>query len=240
MRRTIVVFSVLAALLLALTTAYAVENSTWGRIKATFSESDLGGRLSMDRSQGYRTEELNFIPLTLSHTGNDARVAKPRGRKKGRNARTDATTYVEELITKKDGGQLKLDYEAKDHAGNTACKVQIDLKIEAGALKKDSMISISLLEAGMFMTNVDVVFGQHGIRFRKPAYLVIDAQYLDLSGIEDPDEVGFYSYNQKEDLWYEIPTEELKVELADPSNQKLLVKAWLDHFSRYALGRSRR
>ena len=36
MRRTIVVLSVLAALLLALTTAYAVENSTWGRIKASF------------------------------------------------------------------------------------------------------------------------------------------------------------------------------------------------------------
>jgi len=39
MKRTIVVLAVLGVFLLVLTGAYALENSTWGRIKATFSES---------------------------------------------------------------------------------------------------------------------------------------------------------------------------------------------------------
>ena len=39
MKRSIVVLGVLAAFFLTLTGAYAVENATWGRIKATFSES---------------------------------------------------------------------------------------------------------------------------------------------------------------------------------------------------------
>ena len=39
MRRTIVVFGILVAFLCATFGAYAVENSTWGRIKASFVES---------------------------------------------------------------------------------------------------------------------------------------------------------------------------------------------------------
>ena len=48
MKRTIVVLGILAAFLLATFGAYAVENSTWGRIKATFSEppSKASGDLS--------------------------------------------------------------------------------------------------------------------------------------------------------------------------------------------------
>jgi len=48
MKRSIVVLGVLAAFFLTLTGAYAVENATWGRIKATFdSPSNASGELQL-------------------------------------------------------------------------------------------------------------------------------------------------------------------------------------------------
>ena len=54
MKRTIVVFGVLVAFLLALTEAYALENNTWGRVKATFSE---GPSMASDHAQLVSEEE---------------------------------------------------------------------------------------------------------------------------------------------------------------------------------------
>ena len=219
MKRSIVVLGVFAAFLLAFTQAYALENATWGRIKANFAESP----------RGYRTEELDFAPLHQFHTGNGARVAKGWGQcDKGKGTPSWQITEVEELITVKKGGRLRLYYEVPDYT----CVVEMELRIPRRALEEDSMLRMCLANASAFMTDVDAVFGQHGTQFLIPAELSIETVGLDLSSILD--HVGFYYYDEEKDLWYEL----IIVEYVGSENYTY-VKVLLEHFSRYALAQSR-
>jgi len=220
MKRSIVVFGVLVAFLCATFGAYAVENATWGRIKANFAESP----------RGYRTEELDFAPLHQFHTGNGARVAKGWGQcDKGKGTPSWQITEAEELITVKKGGRLRLYYEVPDYT----CVVEMELRIPRRALEEDSMLRMCLANASAFMTDVEAVFGQHGTQFLIPAELIIEVEGLNLSSMGD---VGFYYYDEEKGLWYELTIVEFDVGPGDWTYVKLL----LEHFSRYALGQARR
>jgi len=86
MKRSILVLGVLAAFFLILTGAYAVENATWGRIKATFdSPSNASG-------------ELQLLP---------GEAFQDRAAKRVKRARD--TSQVTKFIRAKRGGRLGVD-----------------------------------------------------------------------------------------------------------------------------------
>ena len=150
---------------------------------------------------------------------------------KGKDNLYGGETYVEEDVTVKKGGKLHLNYAA---SGGENFHINSHLDVAPNSISSDITVSLSLPH-DMVLTEVDIVFGAHGIDFSTPAEFKLEANNLDLSDIGDPEDVGFYYYHEDTGLW-ELLEAELVVNLG---NGHINAKAFIDHFSRYALAVSR-
>ena len=98
MKRSIVVLSVLVAFFLTLTGAYAVENSTWGKVKASFVE---GTKKATSDSQVVADSEAPRVAKKApdsSPTTEDSSSTKKEKKDSKTTEEEDSTTY-----TKKEG-----------------------------------------------------------------------------------------------------------------------------------------
>ena len=113
MKKMLALLGVLAVFSLTLTPVYAAESSTWGRIKATFSEN-----------QDMTSDEFQLLPGEAFQD----RAAKPvRGSKRVRD--TGQTT---KFIKAKRGGTLSLD----------TGRIKMKLAIQPGALAGNAAVAI--------------------------------------------------------------------------------------------------
>lgn len=131
--------------------------------------------------------------------------------------------YVEGEVTPERAATLELDYEWEGG------EIEIRLHVPAHAVSKPATWSLTLYP-NSFVTEVSFVGGPAGLEFLRPAKLRIEAEGLDLSGI-NPESVGLYYYNDQ-GFWELIEPIALKVEIDEGEIRGLW---WLDHFSRYAL-----
>ncbi|MFQ5906874.1 MAG: hypothetical protein ACE5JA_09940 [bacterium] len=94
--------------------------------------------------------------------------------------------------------------------------------IPPGALKNDTEISISEPDPGYVLAD----FGPEELRFSRPVELAICYRELDLGDVSE-DALTIYWYNSRNKRWVDLNGN------VDKSGQ--IVRAWTDHFSRYAL-----
>ena len=133
---------------------------------------------------------------------------------------------VSQWVTKQDGGELILDYNGSDHDNGDA-KVTISLTVSPKAISSDANLILSLDDQYL-----DIAFNPHGITFSDPALLNIEAQNLDLSGI-DPDQINIHYDNPDTGQWEVVPSYDI---IVDAEERYLrVVDAQLPHFSRYAI-----
>ncbi len=138
---------------------------------------------------------------------------------------------VSQFVTKKDGGELILEYKGdENNNGNVYCK--ITLKIFAETISEDAELTFSLDDQEL-VGNIDVQFGRHGITFSKPALLVIEAKQMDLSNTPIQ-RVDVYYDNADIGQWELMERKEVIVK-QDEGYLKV-IEAEIPHFSRYAVG----
>ena len=105
--------------------------------------------------------------------------------------------------------------------------ISMKLEINGNALKKETLISMSLPEPGTVIMDLGAVFGPSGLKFRKPVKWTVESKSIDV----DPNEVDnlqCYCLNEKTGKWKSIGGEAKLV------GNKLILICWIDHFSRYA------
>ena len=177
MKRSIVVFGVLVAFLFTLSGAYAVENSTWGRIKATFSESPskTAGDLSSTQPQFLRRPH----PLAKPAKGDEADEG-------------ESFFYAEELIGADEGG--KLEVGDRQHGKSK-------LIVPGNALSEDKVLSMKVPKYGDLIARIsEAVFGEHGTTFAKPAKVTLSYKGADLTDIDEEQLLAWY-YNDETGEW---------------------------------------
>ncbi len=122
-------------------------------------------------------------------------------------------------IKAKDGGTL----EVGDRDNG---KSKITFK--KNDLPEDQTISFQWVSGGIFEGKLNPAeFGPHGLVFNSPVEVQLSYKKADLQGIEEVDLMIFY-YNEETELWEFIGGE--------VDEKKKIVIAFLDHFSRYAIG----
>ena len=92
MKRSIVVFGVLVTFLFALSGAYAVENSTWGKVKASFVE---GTKKATSDSQVVADSEAPRLAKPAPDSSDTTEDTSTKGKK------DSSTTEEEETTTYK-------------------------------------------------------------------------------------------------------------------------------------------
>ena len=137
---------------------------------------------------------------------------------------------VSQWVTKKDGGELVLEYKGEEN-NNGKVYVKITLKVPENSIKNDTELFLSLDDQDL-IGNVDLTFGPHGTKFSKPAILTIEAKALDLSGLK-PWDLDIYYDDQNAKKWKKMNSEEIIVKI-DEGYVKV-IEAQLPHFSRYAI-----
>ena len=167
-----------------------------------------------------------FEPVAFSGAPSGAPAAKAAG----------TGSRVHELISAEQGGQLLLDWEAKNDDGVTGAKVKVEVTILPDALEKDRMISIRLIDPDYAMVTVALDFGTHVTDFKIPAEVELDAEGLDLSSYSSEDEIDLYWYDRTSKTWSPVRYEFKEVDLDQGTVRGLW---YFDHFSRYAMGRGR-
>ena len=85
---------------------------------------------------------------------------------------------VSEWVTKKDGGELIIDYKGSEH-DNGDVEVKITFKVFSNTISEDAMVTLSL-DDQYLMGNVDVDFAPNGITFSEPALLNIEAKKISI------------------------------------------------------------
>ena len=181
---------------------------------------------------------LNFngctakAPMAADETKSWASQGKPQFLKIGDgNGSLKKMLQVSQLVTKKDGGELILEYKGdENNNGNVYCK--ITLKIFAETISEDAELTFSLDDQEL-VGNIDVQFGPHGITFSKPALLVIEAKQMDLSNVP-VERVDIYYDNAGVGQWEKMESKEVIVK-QDEGYLKI-IEAEIPHFSRYAVG----
>ena len=162
MKRTIVVFGVLAAFLFATFGAYAVENSTWGRIKACFVESPT-------------SEAVDSAPV---------RLAKPGGRHALQAAVWESPTdywYKEQMFNANQDDWMQLNKTRLEvPAGALEKNTKLSLKITKEA------------PSGLGALNRTYDFGPHNTVFLKSLTLKLYFGDVDLSGVSVEDLQMYY------------------------------------------------
>lgn len=167
-----------------------------------------------ENSRGVPATELKFIEL-------------PQGRK-GSQTIVGENTFVEELVTREKGGELKLNYCYQPSTINNEVCIKSELEVPPYAVSSDILMSMSL-GCDHLMTDVDLVFGPHGTFFERPVTLQFEASGLDLSELRG--DIGFYYNNEEIGLW-EFIDAEIEVDI---KKGKIRVTVELEHFSCYSI-----
>ena len=208
MKRTIVVFGVLIAFLCATFGAYAIENTTWGRIKATCSES------------------LSEAPGGLGSTGPQF-LSRPQPlAKPAKRDNADGTIvpveegffYAEGLIRADRGG--KLEVGDRQHGKSK-------LIVPENALSEDKVLSMKVPKYGNLIARIsEAVFGEHGTVFATPAKVELSYKGAGLTDIDEEQLCAWY-YNEETGAW------ECLGGTVDVKKKKVTFR--IHHFSRYGL-----
>jgi len=159
--------------------------------------------------------ELNILSLT----------DKPRSLKK--------VIKVDQWVTKKDGGELIIDYKGYEH-DNGDVEAKITLKIFSGSISEDVKMSL-ILDDQLLLVNTAVEFSPHGVVFFEPALLNIEVKHIDLSD-SNPNAIDIYYDNRDDDDWEVTDSKEIIVK-TDEGYVKV-IDAEIHHFSRYAVAHS--
>jgi len=141
---------------------------------------------------------------------------------------------TQKWIKKRYGGTLKLNFEYE--SDDSDIDVDVKLEIHPNSIPQDCELAMSL-DDDTFLSNLDVVFGPHGIQFSQPANLNI------LVGMEDghisrseAENINVYYYNQEAGFWEVMECNSIEFEYDDDQIETIQVNnAKLPHFSRYAL-----
>ncbi len=133
---------------------------------------------------------------------------------------------VSQWVTRKDGGELILDYKGLEH-NNGDVEVKITLTVLAETISRDAVLQMALDDRSFLMS-----FGPHGITFTQPALLNIVARNLDLSGV-NPETLALYYLDSKTDKWVKMQTAEIIVNQEE--GYLKFVDGQIPHFSRYAV-----
>ena len=146
-----------------------------------------------------------------------------------RNPSLNKIIKVSSLVTREDGGELVLEFKAHKKKG---VQVKLVLEVPPESISEDAELTLSI-DDEMLIANVDIQFGPHGITFSKPALLSVEAESLDLSGIDSDAEIGFYYFDPETCQWEEMEAEEIEVDLDEGEIEAEDCK--VPHFSRYAV-----
>ncbi len=133
---------------------------------------------------------------------------------------------VSQKVTRKDGGELIIDYKGLEH-NNGNVEVKMTLTVLAGAISRDAVLQMGLDDQSFLMS-----FGPHGITFSQPALLNIEVKNLDFTGV-NVETLALYYLDSKTDEWVELQTAEIIVNQEEGCLK--FVDAEIPHFSRYAV-----
>jgi len=133
---------------------------------------------------------------------------------------------VSQWVTRKDGGELILDYKGLEH-NNGNVEVKMTLKVLAETISRDAVLQMGLDDQKFIMS-----FGPHGITFSQPALLNIEVKNLDLSGA-NPETLALYYLDSKKGEWEKMQTAEIIVNQEE--GYLKFVDGQIPHFSRYAV-----
>lgn len=153
-----------------------------------------------------------------------------------RMTRTDSSQIVFMKIRPEKGGKLQFKMRGSS-ANENEVFIKVKLDVPHKAVEKKVDISLEINESS-FLGSVNMYYSPHGLVFRKPAILNLEASGLDLSGIDPTmvDQIDFYYVNQETGLWEPMQRDALIIDLA--AGYIKLVNAKLPHFSRYAVAHS--
>ena len=133
---------------------------------------------------------------------------------------------VSKKVTRKDGGELILDYKGLEH-NNGNVEVKMTLKVFAETISRDAVLQMGLDDQNFIMS-----FGPHGITFSQPALLNIEARNLDFSGV-NVETLALYYLDSKTEEWVKLQTAEIIVKQEE--GYLKFVDGQIPHFSRYAV-----
>ena len=174
----------------------------------------------VDPTKEYSSEELiTTEPKTGIPSGGLKFVKLPTIKDK------KTATHVEGKVTIKTGGHLHLNYQEPGY-GPGKVHIEVDLKVRPHSVSADSIWSLRL-----DTTYLMLVLGPEGLGFLNPATLCINAQNLDLFGV-NPDNISLYYYDEDKDNWEFVEPIYLNVNV----NKGHIAGCWyIEHFSRYAI-----
>ncbi len=135
--------------------------------------------------------------------------------------------YVEGEVRPEKAAKLELEYEWEE------LEVAVGLHVPAHAVSEPAMWGVRL-SADSLVTEISFLFGPAGLEFLRPAKLKIDAEGINLQGV-DPQSVGLYCYDES-GLWELIEPICLRVRVgSEDHDSEIRGLWWINHFSRYAL-----
>ena len=172
---------------------------------------------SQNASKIGKTAQSNLGTIHILQMNETAHQSLLKG-KKGKDSAKDSVFYAEKLIKANKGGEIKV--------GN---KEVGESKIKFGKhdLPEDLTIAFQWSAHGTFEGRLNnLVFGPHGTQFNKPVKVELSYKTADLQGVDEKNLKIFY-FNEETGLW------ELVGGDVDKKGKK--VKAYLKHFSRYAV-----
>lgn len=135
-------------------------------------------------------------------------------------------------VTVRSGGMLMLNFKA-GHSDLGDLDVIAKLKIPPDAVPSDMELAMAI-DPDQFMSNMDVVFGPHGLEFTTPALLDIDVGGVDLTCV-NIDLISVYYDNTDTSQWEKMDYKKLIINVDKGTIR--LKDAKLPHFSRYALSK---
>lgn len=142
-------------------------------------------------------------------------LAAPKDKDENEDEGEDKEFYTEDIIGP-DGGKLKIEDKSEKNTSS--------LKIPAGALKKDELLSMRVTIDGK--ERADFHFEPHGIKFKKAVTLELSYSYL--KGVQQADLILYYLNDDGE--WEKICDAEWI-----PGEKKC--RFITDHFSSYYYSR---
>ena len=138
------------------------------------------------------------------------------------------------LITRKKGGEIRLQYKAADK--EKPLKIEVRLKVKANSISRDATFNRGIEGSCDLVGDFSVDCEPHGLVFSEPALLNIEVEHANLPVI-DASMLDVVYVNQETGTWDLMPYKELKIDL---KKGKLELKdAKIPHFSRYAIAHSR-
>jgi len=131
-----------------------------------------------------------------------------------------------ETITGEDGGKVLIDFESPD--GLFSAKGKIKFKKNSFVGPADISVALSFDSEGEVIAALD--FGPSSIELLKPALLTIKFKGIEFSENETDDDYDFFYIDISGKL---APVEYKKIVINKKKNWVKIVKAELEHFSRY-------